>query len=228
MRSHVAQGSGLRARKQPSDRSPQPPTPSLAALTVSAYAAAVGSEAPAPGAGSVAALAAALAAGLNEKVARHAKDAPLRRLAATMARARRRLLQLVDADARRYQAVVAARKAAPLPATGKSTRQAGVVKRRAFIAATKIPLTICADSAMISDVANRLALHAKGSIKADAVAAEALAGAALAAARLMVEANLPFVDDAAFVQAVRKTLEQYLPASEDSCGQAGTDACCHP
>ena len=171
-------------------------------MSVDGYAAAVGSQAPAPGAGSVAALTAALAAGLNEKVARHAKEAPLRRLASTMARARQRLLKLVDEDACSYAAVVAARKAAP------------VVRRRAFIAATKIPLTICADSAMIGDVANRLALHARGAIKSDAVAAEALAGAALAAARLMVEANLPFVDDAEFVTSARAAVERY------------TDTCC--
>ena len=180
------------------------PTRVLAGLSVRQYLDAVGSQAPAPGAGSVAALTAALAAGLNEKVARHAKEAPLRRLAMTMGRTRQRLLKLVDEDAHSYQAVVAARKAVP------------AVRRRAFIAATKIPLTICADSAMIGDVANRLALHVKGSIKADAVAAEALAGAALEAARLMVEANLPFVDDAEFVTSARKTLEQY------------TQACCNP
>lgn len=172
----------------------------LAAWSVDGYAAAVGSEAPVPGAGSVAALAAALAAGLNEKVARHAKEAPLRRLAATMMRTRQRLLTLVDEDARSYQAVVAARQAAP------------IVKRRAFIAATKIPLTICADSAMIGDVAHRLALRMKGAIRSDALAAGRLARAALEAAQLMVEANLPYVDDEAFVASARKTLEQYAQA----------------
>ena len=172
--------------------------------SVDAYAAAVGSKASAPGAGSVAALVAALAAGLNEKVARLAKDAPSRKLAAKMTQARKRLLRLVDEDARSFAAVMAAWKAEP------ATRQ------RALKAATRIPLAVCVDGAMLGDVAGRLALTAKPVIRADALAAEQLAGAASTAARLMVDVNLRLITDASFIEQTRRALEPCTPRTPTS------------
>ena len=145
----------------------------------------------------MAALVGALAAALNEKVARLTKDPSARTLAVRMAAARARLLKLVDEDAYSYQAVVAAWKGEP------SARQ------RALKQATRVPLAICADSAIIADVARRLALLAKAAIRADAKAAERLAHAALGAAQLMVETNLPFVDDVAFVRSTHRQLKQH-------------------
>ena len=171
----------------------------LASRPVREYVQAVGSTAPAPGAGSVAALVAALAAGLNEKVARKAKDPAARRLATTMAKARERLLKLVDEDARSFTAVMAVWKRDP------------AARQRALKTATRIPLTVCEDGAMIGDVAARLMQLARGAIRADAAAARRLAHAALAAARLMVEANLALIDDAAFVRASREALKRWQP-----------------
>lgn len=170
--------------------------------TLAEYLRLVGSKAPAPGAGSVAALVAALAAGLNEKVARKAKDPSARRLAVTMAKARERLLKLVDEDARSFAAVMAVWKGQP------------AARQRALKAATRIPLSVCEDSAMIGDVSARLTQVVRGAIRSDAAAAQRLASASLAAARLMAEANLTLIDDAAFTRASREALEQWQPADE--------------
>lgn len=177
-------------------------TTRLIERTVNAYVKAVGAKSPTPGAGSVAALVAALAAGLNEKVARKAKDPSARRLAVTMAKARERLLKLVDEDARSFAAVMAVWKGQP------------VARQRALKAATRIPLTVCEDSAMIGDVSARLMQVVRGAIRSDAAAAQRLAYAALEAARLMAEANLTLIDDAAFTRASREALEQWQPADE--------------
>ena len=176
---------------------PRAATRELLEHSVRAYAGAVGSAAPAPGAGSVAALTAALAAALNEKVARKSPDPVTQQLAKTMARTRERLLNLVDDDARAFSDVMRAWKGTPLQ------------RRRALKMATKIPLAVCSDCSMIHDVALRLAAVAKPAIRADAQAAQRLAVGALQAARLMVEVNLSLMDDAAFAQAAQEALNKY-------------------
>ena len=179
-----------------------PSTHPLRDLTLVAYTTAVAAKSPTPGAGSVAALVAALAAGLNEKVARKAKDPAARRLAATMAKTRERLLKLVDEDANSFAAVMAVWKGQP------------AARQRALKAATRIPLTVCEDGAMIGDVSARLMQLARGAIRSDAAAAQRLACAALDAARLMVEANLTLIDDAAFMRTTREALQRWQATDE--------------
>ena len=145
----------------------------------------VASDTPAPGGGSVAAVAVALAAGLSGMAARlstgQLADAP--ELADQADSFRRRVAPLATADAESYGSVLAAYRE-PDP----EARTARV--RDALSGAADVPLDVAEIGNDVAGVAARLAEEGNPNLRGDALAAVLLAGAGVRAASALVFINL--------------------------------------
>jgi len=137
-----------------------------------------------------AAVAAAMAASLVAMVGRGSPDWADGAGVAAQARAlRTRLLALGEADAKAYEAVLAAmRQKADLP---RERRDYALGK--ALVTAAELPLAIAEAAADTAELAAQAAAAGKESMRPDASVAAALAEAAAASAALLVEVNLATV-----------------------------------
>ena len=146
----------------------------------------VASEAPAPGGGAVAAVAAALAAGLIAMVARlSARQLADAAAVATEAdRLWQRALVLADDDARAYPEVLAAY-ALPKDADGRKDRIRVALER-----ATDVPLEVARVASEAAMAGSSLLEGGNPNLKGDAVAAVLLAEAAARGAATLVELNV--------------------------------------
>ena len=149
----------------------------------------VASDTPAPGGGSVAAVAVALAAGLSGMAARlstgQLADAP--ELAEQADSFRRRVAPLATADAESYGSVLAAYRE-PDP----EARTARV--RDALSGAADVPLAVAVAGSEVAGIAARLAEEGNPNLRGDALAAVLLAGAGVRAASALVGINLSSAD----------------------------------
>jgi methenyltetrahydrofolate cyclohydrolase len=145
----------------------------------------VASDSPAPGGGSVAAIAVALAAGLAGMAARlspaQPDDAP--ELAGRADAARLRVAPLARADAESYRLVLDAYRE-PDP----EARTARV--RDALSGAADVPLAVAEAGNEVAGIASRLAREGNPNLEGDAMAAVLLAGAGVRAAAKLVQINL--------------------------------------
>jgi formiminotetrahydrofolate cyclodeaminase len=145
----------------------------------------VASDSPAPGGGSVAAVAVALAAGLAGMAARlstgQLSDAP--ELADRADASRRRVAPLARADAESYGPVLDASRE-PDP----ETRVARL--RDALSGAADVPLAVAMAGSEVVGIAARLAEEGNPNLRGDALAAVLLAGAGVRAASALVGINL--------------------------------------
>jgi formiminotetrahydrofolate cyclodeaminase len=155
--------------------------PPLADRPLAALLAEIAAATPAPGGGSTAAVACALAAALVEMSA----GPPHERAAALQARA----LGLADEDLSSFGPVLAAQR---LPA-GDDSRPERV--RAALSAAADTPLAIAAVGCEVAELAAELVRDGRPSVEGDAAAAALLAEAATRAAARLVELNLAGVPD---------------------------------
>jgi formiminotetrahydrofolate cyclodeaminase len=153
----------------------------LADRSLAALLADIAAATPAPGGGSTAAIACALAAALVEMSA----GPPHERAAALQARA----LELADEDLGSYARVLEAER---LPADD-ATRPERV--RAALSAASDTPLAIAAVGCEVAELAAEIAHGARVHVEGDAAAAAFLAEAATRAATRLVELNLADVPD---------------------------------
>jgi len=148
----------------------------------------VASERPAPGGGSVSALAVALAAGLAAMAARLSLDG-WENAAATVEEAdalRAHVAPLAPADARAYEEVLTALR---LPKDLEpEVREAAIAS--ALARAADIPLEIARAGADAARLAADAAEHGNPNLRGDAVAGALLAAAATRAAATLVEINL--------------------------------------
>ena len=145
----------------------------------------VASDSPAPGGGSVAAIAVALAAGLAGMAARlstgQLSDAP--ELADQADASRHGVAPLARADAESYGRVLDAyRESDP------ETRMARV--RDALSGAADVPLAVAEAGSEVVAIASRLAEEGNPNLEGDALAAVLLAGAGVRAAVALVRINL--------------------------------------
>jgi len=146
-------------------------------------------EAPAPSrsGGTAAATTGAMAAALVTMVGRGSPDWPEGAGVAAQARALRdRLLELGDADARAYAAVLAAMR----PAAEEQAAQRDVALGQALIVAALLPLAIAEAAADVAELAALATAHGKESLRPDAAVAAALAEAATHSGAHLVEVNL--------------------------------------
>jgi len=143
----------------------------------------VASDSPAPGGGSVAAIAVALAAGLAGMAARlstgQLSDAP--ELADQADASRRRVAPLARADAESYGRVLDAYR-------DPEDRTARV--RDALSGAADVPLAVAEAGSEVAAIASRLVEQGNPNLKGDAMAAVLLASAGVRAAAKLVQINL--------------------------------------
>jgi formiminotetrahydrofolate cyclodeaminase len=143
----------------------------------------VASDSPAPGGGSVAAIAVALAAGLAGMAARlstgQLSDAP--ELADQADASRRRVAPLARADAESYGRVLEAYRE-PEDRTSRV--------RDALSGAADVPLAVAEAGSEVAAITSRLVKEGNPNLEGDAMAAVLLAGAGVRAAAKLVQINL--------------------------------------
>jgi formiminotetrahydrofolate cyclodeaminase len=174
---------------------------------------------PAPGGGSVSALAGALAAAMGEMAANFTAgnekfasvqgevEADLRELALC----RERLLSLMDADVEAYEAVSAAYRMPRKTPEAKAARAEAV--QHAITEAMKVPLDIMRQCARVADVSVGLADIANPNLITDVGVSAILAEAACAAAKLNVEINLKSLTDAGLARQTAREIEGLMEST---------------
>jgi len=149
----------------------------------------VAAGSPAPGGGSVAAIAVALAAGLAGMAARLSSSqlAEAPDLARQADAARLRVAPLATADAESYGRVLDAyREPDPEARTARVTD--------ALSGAADVPLAVAGAGSEVAGIASRLAEEGNPNLEGDALAAVLLAGAGVRAAAKLVQINLSTAD----------------------------------
>ena len=146
----------------------------------------VASEEPAPGGGSVSAVAVALAAGLAGMAARlstgQMDEAP--ELAGRADASRRRVAPLAKADAESYGRVLDALRSQGDP----DAREERI--RDALSGAAEVPLAVAEIGSEVADIAARLVEEGNPNLEGDAMTAVLLADAGVRAAAALAEINL--------------------------------------
>jgi len=154
---------------------------------------------PAPGGGSVAAIAIAMAAGLASMAARFSDEQlpEASRIAKTADVLRAQVVALSQEDARAYQEVLASLKAS---AKGDpATRRERI--RSALSGAADVPLRITDAGAEVAQLAEEVARRGNGNLKGDAITGALLAHAGAQACALLVRINLDGMEDERIGQA---------------------------
>jgi formiminotetrahydrofolate cyclodeaminase len=183
---------------------------SLVSLSVTDFAAALASDAPAPGGGSASAAAGACGAALLAMVCRLTlgkekyRDAwtELEPLPSRLDTARAHLLELADEDTRAYEAIVAARK---LP---KDTPDQKAARQKAIAEATILATTVPLQTAFLANEALKVAAAVleKGNPNAasDAWVAGLLLSSAVEGALANVRINLDGMHDSELLRGFRE------------------------
>ena len=167
------------------DSSPENTTSEYLDLPLRAFLDLVASGGPAPGGGSVAAVAVALAAGLSGMAARLSAGqlADADELADRADAARQRVAPLARMDAQSYARVLYAYRV-----PDSETRSERVSD--ALSGAADVPLAVAEIGNEVAGIAARLVEEGNPSLKGDAIAAVLLAEAGVRAATVLVEINL--------------------------------------
>lgn len=184
--------------------------------TLGAYLDALASDAPAPGGGSAAALAGALAAALVAMVAQFTVGRPKYvtvearvQDALTQVEALRATLQrLMADDEHAYTAVGAAWRLPRATPEEKTARSRAI--QAATLAAMQPPLAMVEASRRVLDLAAMLAEDGNPALASDAAVAALLAGAALRSAAINVQVNLAQLRDKNVVAATEAALHKLL------------------
>jgi formiminotetrahydrofolate cyclodeaminase len=176
------------------DSSPENTTSEYLDLPLRNFLDLVASGNPAPGGGSVAAVAVALAAALSGMAARLSADQLADGLAARADAARRRVAPLARIDAESYGRVLDAYRE-------PETRRERVSD--ALSGAADVPLAIAEVGNEVAGIAARLVEEGNPNLEGDAIAAVLLAEAGVRAATVLVEINLSSanVDDGRLARA---------------------------
>jgi methenyltetrahydrofolate cyclohydrolase len=167
------------------DLSPENTTPDYVDLSLREFLDLVASGRPAPGGGSVAAVAVALAAGLSGMAARLSADqlADAPGLAERADASRRRVAPLARADAEAYGRVLDAYRE---PDSETRTKRV----RIALSGAADVPLAVAEIGNEVAGIAARLVEEGNPNLEGDAMTAVLLADAGVRAAAALAEINL--------------------------------------
>ena len=177
----------------------------LAELTLEGFLDQAGSAAPTPGGGALAAVGGALAAAMIGMTARLTQgrrhyetvQEEVARLGAEGDAARWTLLELAEADAGAYEAVVAAMR---LPRDDEDQRAArAAVLQTALVEATRVPATVAERAEAVLGLAEVAAVVTYHRALGDVATAAFLAEAAMRSAAVQAELNLDGIADAGFV-----------------------------
>jgi len=197
----------------------------LASLSVEGFAAALASDAPAPGGGSAAAAGGAAGAGLLAMVVRLTlgkekfKDAwaDLTPLVDRLDDARKKLLELVDEDTKAFDGVMAARR---LP---KETDAEKAARKQAIDAANVLATTVPMQTAFFAHEALKAApaILEKGNpnCASDAWAGALAAWSGCLAALANVRINLPGVTDPELLRGFREDADAMEKTADEALGK---------
>lgn len=177
-------------------------------LTVTGFCDITASDAPAPGGGSVSALAGTLAAALGEMVARltvgkekYAQVQPeMERLLEELPPVRQRLLEAIDRDSRafdRYMAALTLPKGTPEEKEArKNAMQEGLKE------AAQVPLEVARAAVSLFPALELVVTRGNSNAVTDGMVGTMLARSAVLGALFNVRVNLGSIHDAAFVEAL--------------------------
>ena len=173
----------------------------LVELSVTGFTSALASEAPTPGGGSASAAAGAAGAALLGMVARLTlgkekyEDAweEMENVANQVDEIQKRLLELVDEDARSYEAIVAARKQPKETPEQKASRQKAIDD--ATILATTVPMQTASFAYRALSLVPTVAEKGNPNAASDVFVAALLLQAAVEGALANVRVNLPGIGD---------------------------------
>lgn len=191
-----------------------------AAGTLEEYLADAASSKPAPGGGSVSALAGALAASMGEMAANftkgkkkfaHVQD-EIAECLGRLEKCRGSLLKLVDADVEAYVAVGAAY-AMPKDTDDQKATRAETIQA-ALKAAMAVPLAIVRECRVVAGTAAKLVKIANPNLITDVGVSAVLAEAACTAARLNVEVNLKYIKDPELRRELQPELDEVQQTTE--------------
>ncbi len=178
----------------------------------------IASEKPAPGAGSVAALCAAMGAGLAAMAARLSLDT-WDGAADVIERAdalRLRVAPLAPADGQAYEEVLTALR---LPQSLEPVVRDGAIAN-ALVRAAEIPLEIAGEAAYAAGLAADAAEHGNPNLRSDAAAGAVLAAAAAKVAAHLVEINVGASADDVRVLEARTQADAAAAAAERALAAA--------
>ncbi|MFP4026708.1 MAG: cyclodeaminase/cyclohydrolase family protein [Candidatus Brocadiia bacterium] len=193
-----------------------------ASATLKQYLTDAASDKPAPGGGSISALAGALASSMSEMAANFTtgKDKyddvkeDIQDVLQTLEVARQKLLALVDADVKAYGAV---NEAYGMP---KDTDEQKQERREAIQAALKeamkVPLNIMRQCRTVSETSADLVGIANQNLLTDVAVSAVLSEAACAAARFNVDVNLKYIKDDSVADEVSPEVEELIDVTK-SC-----------
>ena len=184
----------------------------LGELSLEAFLDQAASASPTPGGGALAAVGGALAAAMVGMTARLTLGRPryeavqdaVTALADQSDDARRALLELAEADAAAYGAVMAAMR---LPRGDEAERAARTAAlQEAMVAATRVPAAIAERCAAVLALAETAASVTNRNALGDVATGALLAEGAMRAAAIQAELNLAGIADADFVAAMAQPL----------------------
>jgi formiminotetrahydrofolate cyclodeaminase len=179
------------------------------------------SNSPAPGGGSVAALAGALAAALSSMVCNltsqkqgyEAVQDEIHEILKKSEQLREDLTELIDRDTEAFNEVIAALK---MPKdTEEQKAQRKTVLQTAFKHAAEVPLETARKSLQVLDVAYIVAQKGNTNSVSDAAVSALMAQSAAHAAILNVRINLGSIKDDQFVQKVRTEIDTILKSATE-------------
>jgi glutamate formiminotransferase / formiminotetrahydrofolate cyclodeaminase len=191
-------------------------------ISLRAFVAGIASSTPAPGGGSAAAHAGAVAAALVQMVAgltlgrkKYASvEALFHDIAFQAAALGHRLTELVDLDAQSYGAVSAAYRLPKGTPEQEQTRAAAITA--ALIGASEVPLETARACATLASLAETAALQGNINARADAGVGALLAEAGCRGAAFNVRANVSALDAAAGGRGLLEAAETFVRAASDA------------
>jgi glutamate formiminotransferase/formiminotetrahydrofolate cyclodeaminase len=195
----------------------------LAGLSVRDFCDELGSDSPAPGGGSVAALCGALSGALSSMVAAltHGKkgytehNALMEELGRRGQSLKATLLSAVDRDTEAFNGVMAAMRLPRSTDAQKAERRLAL--EEAGKAATLVPLEVLERCNELAELAAGVASKGNQSSLSDAGVAGLMAQAAAAGAHYNVLINLRGIEDAGWKQEIRARADRALAATEERC-----------
>ncbi len=182
----------------------------LADLSIKEFLAKTASGSPVPGGGSIAALSAAIAAGLSEMVANltigkkgyEATEKQMKVIKKAAADYRNKLIKDIDRDSDAYNDVLAAFRLPKSYELEENFRKQAI--QDAFKKASLVPLDVAKNAFKVIELADGVVKHGNKNAVTDGAVAVMMARTAVLSALYNVKINLASIKDMDFVKRIRK------------------------
>ncbi len=186
----------------------------LSELTIKEFLEKIGSDSPAPGGGSVAALSAALAASLTEMVANLTigkkgyddVEDEMKSVAQDALRLKSKLVSAIDKDSNAYNDVITAIK---LPGDTEAEKRHRAEKIQSGLKqATLAPMAVADDAIRVMELAGKTVTKGNKNTITDGAVGIIMAKAAVLSALYNVKINLRTIKDKAFIDEISKQVKE--------------------